>query len=138
MPHSRNRKTPKRRSPFGRTLANTPFRALTIEGMFNRAKLVRRRRQREVLLYHYTTVEAAESIVASQRFHATAHDCTNDREELTSADATIIDALSAAVERASGFTAKVLRSYRDSYESDRIGASSRTYLVCFSLTRDDP
>jgi hypothetical protein len=33
---------------------------------------------------------AAENIIASQTFRATAHDCTNNPGELMSADATII------------------------------------------------
>jgi hypothetical protein len=71
---------------------------LTIEGMFDRAKLARRRLGARVL-YHYTTWEAAENIIATQRFRATAHNCTNDPAELQSADATIIEAFEAAYAR---------------------------------------
>ena len=138
MPVSRNPKTRTRHSAFGRTSPHIPFGEATLEGIFDRAKLARRRAHRKVLLYHYTGLEAAESIISSQRFHATAHDCTNDEAELTSADATILEALAAAETRATGLTAQILRAFAESYTSSRISASPRTYLVCFSETRDDP
>src|SRR5438876_2951846 len=89
-------------------------------------------------LYHYTSWEAAEQIIRSQRFWATAHDCTNDREELEYADATIIAAAASAEIRTSGLSRRLIRLFRKSYSSTRISASRRTYLVCFSRHRDDP
>lgn len=106
--------------------------------MFDRAKIARRRLAKGRVLYHYTTWEAAENIIATQRFRATAHNCTNDPGELVSADGTIIDALTAAQARASGMTARLLRLFLKAYEDLRIGASPRCYLICFSETRDDP
>jgi len=109
---------------------------LNIESMFDRAKHARRPKGPRVL-YHYTTWEAAESIIASQRFRATAHSCTNDPGELTSVDATILDAFAAAHARATGMTARLLQLFLKTYEHSRISASPRCYLICFSQTRDD-
>jgi hypothetical protein len=58
------------------------------------------------VLYHYTSWEAAESILRSQRFRASAHDCTNDEAELASADATILEAVRAARENARGIVTR--------------------------------
>jgi hypothetical protein len=90
------------------------------------------------LLYHYTSWEAAEQIVRSQRFWATAHHCTNDREELVYADVTILEAARAAELRSSGLSRRLIRLFSKTYSATRIGASHRTYLVCFSKHRDDP
>jgi hypothetical protein len=138
MPLSRKRKKQKRSSPYYRTSSRPPSGELKIEAMFDRAKLARRRLGKGRVLYHYTTWEAAENIIATQRFRATAHNCTNDPGELISADATIIEAFTAAQKRASGMTARLLRLFLKTYEHSRIGASPRCYLICFSETRDDP
>lgn len=90
------------------------------------------------ILYHYTSWDAAEKIIRSQRFRATAHDCTNDKEELTYADTTILDAARALEQTSSGIARRVLRLFLKTYEYTRIGATKRTYLVCFSEERDDP
>ena len=73
MPLSRSRKKQKRRSPFYHTSLRAPSGGLKIESMFDRAKQARRRLGHGRVLYHYTNWEAAESIIASQRFRATAH-----------------------------------------------------------------
>ena len=137
MPISRARKRHKRHSPYYRTASPPPSGELKIESMFDRAKHARTRRGPRVL-YHYTSWEAAENIIASQRFRATAHNCTNDPGELISADATIIEALTVAQARASGMTARLLRLFLKTYEHLRISASPRCYLICFSPARDDP
>jgi hypothetical protein len=90
------------------------------------------------ILYHYTSWDAAESILRSQRIRATAHDCTNDEAELTSADETIREAVRAAEETAqAAVTRRVLGLFLRTYEISRIGASRRAYLACFSTARDD-
>jgi hypothetical protein len=90
------------------------------------------------VLYHYTSWEAAEQIAQSQRFWATAHDCTNDPEELAYADATILEAARQAELRCNGLPQQLVRLFRNTYSVTRIGDSHRTYLVCFSMHRDDP
>jgi hypothetical protein len=42
-------------------------------------------------VFHYTSWNGASGILHSQRFWATAHQCTNDRAELKSADAVILE-----------------------------------------------
>lgn len=90
------------------------------------------------VLYHYTSWEAAENILQTQRFWATAHDCTNDREELTYADHTIVTIAEAFKTSATGLGRRALVSFIDSYPQNRISASRTLYLVCFSQKRDDP
>jgi hypothetical protein len=89
MPRSRTRKRYKRPSSFGRTFPRPVSGELKIDAMVDRAKRVRRSRG-SLVPYHYTSWEAAENIIASQTFRATAHNCTNNPGELMSADATII------------------------------------------------
>ena len=137
MPLSRKQRKPKRLSAFGRTSPHLPYGEQTIESTFDRAKYARRRRGPRVL-YHYTDWEAAENIIRSQRFRATAHSCTNDPAELASADSTIRQAFADARDRATGMSARLLDLFLKSYEDRRIGASQRCYLVCFSQTRNDP
>jgi hypothetical protein len=91
------------------------------------------------ILYHYTSWEAAENILRSQRFRASAHDCTNDSRELIAADATILDAARAIdATSSSSVVRRILRLFLKTYEDTRIGKLRRTYLVCFSQLRDDP
>src|SRR4051794_22552385 len=109
MPLSGRRKIVKRHSAFGRTTPHIAYGELTIEAMFDRAKHARRRRHAfPHVLYHYTNWEAAENIISSQRFHATAHNFTNDDAELVSADTIIVEAFAAARARATGVVARVL------------------------------
>lgn len=90
------------------------------------------------MLYHYTTWEAAESILRSRRFRASAHDCTNDPDELATADAMILEAVGLARQTAKGVVAKrVLGLFHEHYAAIRLGASRRAYLVCFSAAHDD-
>src|SRR5947208_1002007 len=131
MPLSRRRKKQKRCSPYYQTSSRPTSGELKIESMFDRAKHARRRLG-PCVHYHYTSWQAAANISASQRFRATAHNCTNDPGELISADATIIDAFTAAQARASGMTARLLRLFLKTYGHSRIGASPRCYLICFS------
>jgi len=91
------------------------------------------------VLYHYTSWEAAESILTSQQFHATAHDCTNDPAEFASADDTIVELIRFAHDNARGIvTRRILKLFLDTYDLSRINASRRAYFVCFSISRDDP
>lgn len=90
------------------------------------------------VLYHYTSWEAAENIIRSQRFWATAHDGTNDKEELVYADTTILDVARRLEATANGTARRILRLFLKTYEYTRIGAARRAYLVCFSQKRDDP
>lgn len=91
------------------------------------------------VLYHYTSWEAAESIISQQRFRATAHDCTNDPRELVTADDTILSVVREALATVPSVVAdRVLNQFLSIYPTSRIGASRRTYLACFSQGRDDP
>lgn len=136
MPHNQRRSSPVRRAR-PRLIPPHLRSDLRIEASFDRASygtgIVG-----PPLLYHYTSWEAAERIIQSQRFWATAHDCTNDQEELVYADATILEAVRAAEVRSSGLSRRLLRLFHKTYSATRIGASHRTYLVCFSKHRDDP
>lgn len=113
--------------------------AISLDALFDKADRVGTGIKGPRILYHYTTCQAAESILRSQQFRASAHDCTNDKAELASADATILDAVRQARENTQGIlTRRVLGLFLDTYQDLRLGASRRAYLVCFSTTRDDP
>lgn len=136
MPLSRKRPRPKRRP--SRRSANTVLSgSMKVESFFDRAK-----RGTGIpgprVLYHYTNWNAAENIIRSQRFRATAHNCTNDPAELITADDVIVEAVQLAQATASGMAARVLGLFLETYRYSKIGASPRCYLTCFSQTRDDP
>jgi hypothetical protein len=136
LSHRRKPKAPTRSSWLASRKPSAPYGDLTIESTFDRAHAGTGLKGPEVL-YHYTSWQAAESIVGSQKFWATAHDSTNDPAELVTADATMLDAFRSALSHASGMTAEVLRLFLDRYEQLRLSASARCYLVCFSERRDD-
>ena len=73
------------------------------------------------VLFHYTTWAGFDGIVRTQTLWHTAHDCTNDPAELTSADERIL---------------KFLREFARSFEPTRISRKTTLYLACFSLARD--
>src|SRR5205823_3352503 len=83
--------------------------------------------------YHYTTWEGARGILETQRFWATAHDCTNDQAELESADEVIIEVARERRTNARNIAAVVLDRLISGYTNTRIAATIPTYLSCFSL-----
>lgn len=143
VPTSRHRKrTLKRHAPPPAATSHDPWIApgrITLESLFEKANRYGTGLTGPRVLYHYTSWNAAEAIIGSQQFRATAHDCTNDPAEFASADATIIELAREAFARAHGpVSRRVLRLFIDHYDVFRIGASRRAYLVCFSTSRDDP
>ncbi len=90
------------------------------------------------ILYHYTDWHAANQFLSSQVFRATAHDCTDDVEELRFADDAILTS-ARKIENSlvDGVPRQVFTRFIEDYARRRIGASHRTYLACFSRRRDD-
>jgi hypothetical protein len=131
MPKSRKRLRPKRR---GRTkLARDP---LALDRMFDEVAKAPHAGAPPVL-YHYTTWEGARGIVASQRFWATAHDCTNDVAELVSADSVIIEVAKGLQKIATGAAGEVLSLFVEGYANLQVTKVVSICLVCFSVARDD-
>jgi hypothetical protein len=89
------------------------------------------------VLYHYTSMSGALKILGSQKFWATAHDCTNDRGELVSADATVLEIAQSFRHTASGLTARALDAFLRDYDAEAIARIRTAYLSCFSIARDD-
>jgi DUF2971 family protein len=89
------------------------------------------------VLYHYTTWEGAEGILSSQRFWATAHDCTNDEAELVAADSIIIETVRELRRNAVHAAAEVLDLFLRNYSREQVTLVIPVYLTCFSLLRDD-
>jgi hypothetical protein len=89
------------------------------------------------VLYHYTTWGGVQGIVASQRFWATAHDCTNDVAELVSADAIIIEVAKELRKNAIGTAAELLRRFVERYAARQVTRVITVCLACFSVARDD-
>lgn len=137
MPGDRNRTRNKRTRRSHRRIPEALKDDSRFEGLLDRAHYGTGT-QGPAILYHYTSWEAAENILQTQRFWATAHDCTNDREELTYADHTLVAMADAFESRATGLGRRALRTFIDGYPQHRISASRTTYLVCLSQKRDDP
>jgi hypothetical protein len=90
------------------------------------------------VLYHYTDVEGALGILRSQQFWSTAHDCTNDDEELISATPTVITVAEECRSHAKGPSQTVLDFFLERYPNSMISQIRTVYLTCFSTKRDDP
>jgi hypothetical protein len=91
-------------------------------------------------VYHYTSWDGASGILRSQRFWATAHQCTNDRAELKSADAVILEVAQEVREgQKNGLAREALRLFIEGFRDlDMKVASLLTVcLACFSASRDD-
>jgi hypothetical protein len=90
------------------------------------------------ILYHYTSWKAAKSILKTQRFWATAFDCTKDKTELITADDTIIEVAKEVKANARNYSRLVFERFISSYSEMRISASIPIFLSCFSAAKDDP
>jgi hypothetical protein len=89
------------------------------------------------VLFHYTSWQGAQGILASQRFWATAHDCTNDKAELVSADTVIVEVANEMRKSATGAAAEVLRLFVEGYAKQQVTKVITVCLACFSVARDD-
>jgi hypothetical protein len=89
------------------------------------------------VLYHYTTWAGAEGIISSQRFWATAHNCTNDEAELVTADSIIIETVRELRRNAVHAAAEVLDLFLRNYAHEQVTLVIPVYLTCFSILRDD-
>ena len=85
------------------------------------------------VLYHYTTWKGAAGILSSQRFWATAHNCTNDEAELTSADDIIVEVASQLRGDVPNCAASLLDRFISDYRGTRISEVVQIYLTCFTL-----
>jgi len=88
------------------------------------------------ILFHYTTWAGFTGIVRTQTLWHTAHDCTNDPAELTSADARVLELTARLQTDASPLVKRVLKDFARSFEPTRISRKTTLYLACFSLARD--
>lgn len=131
MPKSRKRKT------------NKPHHAkrvtdlLPLARMFDRVALPTPLPSTPPVLYHYTSVVGAEGIISSQQFWATAHHCTNDTAELSSADTAILEVATDLRRTTSGTGARVLDVFLANYAKAHILRSITVCLACFTTARDD-
>lgn len=111
---------------------------MQIAEFFDQTVLGPRRVSPYRVLYHYTTSSAARSILSNQEFWSTAHDCTNDEAELTSANSIIVEvARDCRRQNATGTAAKVLDVFLANYPDSMISQMRTVYLSCFSIARDD-
>ena len=114
MPKSRKRIRPKRRR------REPGVNPLALDRMFDAVVNDTFRVDVPKVLYHYTTWAGAQGIITSQRFWATAHDCTNDEAELVSADEIIVQVARELRTKARGAVAKVLDLFLDGYPEQQV------------------
>ena len=133
MPISRSRKRKiRRRVPVRR------LNPLALDRMFDSLVNDAFAPKPPAVLYHYTKMESAANILRSQRFWATAHDCTNDVAELTSADAVIVDVAKELRGTHTGVVAAVLDLFIEGFIKNlHVTKVVPVYLACFSAARDD-
>jgi hypothetical protein len=89
------------------------------------------------VLYHYTSTFSALKILEGQKFWATAHDCTNDKGELVSANAAIFEVAKAQRQTSKGLASEVLDIFLRDFKTEMIAQVRTAYLCCFSIARDD-
>lgn len=125
MPLSRRRPV-KRRSRRNQRSDRPRSAEISLEASFDRANRHGTGLRGPKVLYHYTTWAAAEAIIQSQRFRASAHDCTNDETELIAADALILASVRHLIEsRRSVAARRVLRLFEETYPISRLGGVCR-------------
>jgi hypothetical protein len=133
MPKSRGRFGRKRRLPKRKFDVRTE-----VSKFFEEIGLNPERDLRYPVLYHYTSTSVALKILESQQFWATAHDCTNDKGELVSANAIVFDIAKACRQTAYGLSARVLDEFLRDFGRESLAKIRTAYLSCFSIPRDDP
>jgi hypothetical protein len=90
------------------------------------------------VLYHYTSLAGAIGIIQSQKFWATAHDCTNDDAELISANPIVTAVARSCRINAKGASRTVLDVFLENYPTSMLSEIGTVYPACFSTERDDP
>jgi hypothetical protein len=130
MPKSRKRSRGKH------SVRKRRINPLEVDRMFDVAMHRGVKRNAPEVLYHYTTWAALEGILKSQRFRATAHDCTNDDAELKSADSVIMEMAKGLNDASTGNARTVLSMFLEGYPTLRITHLTDVYLSCFSVARD--
>jgi Protein of unknown function (DUF2971) len=128
----KSRKRPKTRNSHSSTRDPLP-----LDRMFDQVKRPRPLGSAPRVLYHYTSMAGAKGILSIQQFWATAHYCTNDPAELSSADSIVVEVARELHHNASGTAARVLDLFASTYSRSHIAKSTTACLVCFSLSRDD-
>jgi len=88
------------------------------------------------VLYHYTTWAGAERILTTKQFWATAHDCTNDLAELTSADSVVLEVASEVESTVKGPARELIRLLLKHYSRSKVTEIAPVFLACFSEARD--
>jgi len=130
---------PKSRGRFGRN--RRPKRKFDIRTavskFFESIRLSPEKDLKYPVLYHYTSTYGALKILESQKFWATAHDCTNDKGELVSANAAVFDVAQAWRQNVTGLVARALDFFLRDYDREAIAKIRTAYLACFSIVRDD-
>jgi hypothetical protein len=133
MPISRSRKHPTKRRARVR-----PHNPLALDRLFDGIVDRAFAPKAPAVLYHYTTMNGAASILRTHQFRATAHDCTNDSAELTSADAAILETAQELRKCNTGVPATVLELFVEGYAGElHVTKVVPVYLACFSAARDD-
>ena len=123
--------------PPGQRYRAGPSNRLALDRMFDRVVRGALEVKPPEVLYHYTTWTGVKGILSSQRFWATAHDCTNDEAELVSADSVIIDAVNGLRQNSVGAAAEVLDLFIENYAREQVTLVIPVYLACFSVLQDD-
>ena len=88
------------------------------------------------VLFHYTTWAGLTGIVRTQTLWHTAHDCTNDPAEMTSADTRVLELAARLQTDASPPVKRLLEGFARSFGPTRISEKTTLYLACFSVARD--
>jgi hypothetical protein len=88
-------------------------------------------------LYHYTKWDGFCGIMNDQRFWATDHRDTNDKDELQSADEIIVSTARQLQQRNRRGSIPALDKFVEKYAETRIRDRLPVYLTCFSTTSDN-
>ena len=109
---------------------------LAVAYMFKEAAVGPLRATPPPVLYHYTNWSAAEGILRSKEFWATAHNSTNDDAELQSADQIIMEVAGRLRSGARGSMVTVLELFLEEYSEAAVAKIMTVYLASFSAARD--
>ena len=113
---------------------------LAIDKMYDRVVSDSYDKSAPPTVYHYTSWNGASGILHSQRFWATAHQCTNDKAELKSADAVILEVAEEVRKgQRNALAREALASFITGFHDRdmKVGSLLTVCLACFSASRDD-
>ena len=123
-------------NPF-RRLRNCPDPIATLDAAVDAVVNGVFREEWPNIVYHYTGWDKAKSVLLSNEFWATAHDCTDDKAELLTADQ-LVDEAAQRLKEDGGACGALLGLLLEREAKLHVANLAPPFLACFSAAHDKP